>query len=189
MTGMSANDMATAAQALAAAVAAAAQNPADAIRLLSAMITTDSLPPAAADPIGLAVTDTAAACADLFRRTAVIALARAATTYQPASYDDALTIRDRVAALLEAEITIAGDAGEDDAYNALRSLRIAVIADLNARGADLAPIADFAPGQPRPSLALAVSLYRDAGRADELTLQANPVHPAFMPPAFKALAR
>jgi prophage DNA circulation protein len=40
-----------------------------------------------------------------------------------------------------------------------------------------------------PVLVLANRVYRDATRADELTTQIDPIHPAFCPKSFKALAQ
>jgi prophage DNA circulation protein len=85
-------------------------------------------------------------------------------------------------------MTVAGDQGDDETYEALSTLRAAVVADLNKRGAGLSSIKTFSVSAPMPSLALAARLYRDPTRADELVAQANPVHPAFMPTTFKALA-
>jgi prophage DNA circulation protein len=39
-----------------------------------------------------------------------------------------------------------------------------------------------------PAFVMAQLLYQNGARADELTARANPVHPAFMPLRFKALA-
>jgi prophage DNA circulation protein len=39
-----------------------------------------------------------------------------------------------------------------------------------------------------PALVLAHRIYDDAGRADQLVQQVQPVHPLFMPQSFQALA-
>ncbi len=181
-------DFAAAAQALTAGLLGATTDPADGIRLLADLA---EFTPSASTPQsqqGQAVAAMQTAVSDLCRRTAVVALARAATTYQPSSYDDAAEVRNRVCDLLDREITIAGDQGEDATYTALRELRVAVVQDLTARGANLAPIKTFAIGYPLPALVLANTFYRDAGRAEELVTHADPIHPAFMPTTFKALA-
>jgi prophage DNA circulation protein len=130
-----------------------------------------------------------AACGDMFRRAAIASVALASSTYQPTSSDDAASMRDQVSALLDAEIDIAGDQGEDDTYEALRTLRAAVVADLNKRGAGLSSIRTFDFAASMPVLVLANRIYRDATRADELTTQIDPIHPAFCPKSFKALAQ
>ena len=180
--------LATAVQGVAAAVLAVAIDPADALRL-AGLLATYAAPALYADSAyGRDQAAMAQATAALCRRAAVAAMARAATTYQPASSDDALAVRANVCGFLDAEITIAGDNGEDDAYTALKDLRTAVVQDLTTRGADLAPIKTFTVNAPLPALVLANRLYRDPSRADALVTQVNPIHPAFMPTTFKALA-
>lgn len=181
-------DLAASAQVAALSVLASCVSPRDAIRLLSELATFRPNAPTSDSAIGVSQATMQSACGDVFRRAALTMLARASSVYQPASYDDAVSVRDSVTMLIDAEITVAGDQGEDATYQALRSLRQAVIADLAARGASLAPIESFELNAPLPALTLAHQLYQDAGRADELAQQANPRHPAFMPTRFKALA-
>jgi prophage DNA circulation protein len=131
------------------------------------------------------------ASADLYRRVAVVAVCRAAARYQPSSYDDAVVVWTTVTGLLDAEIQIAGDQGEDATYNALRSLRAAVVQDLTARGADLSVLTTITSPRPMPALTLAQRVYRDASRAGELVTEAGPscIHPCFMPTSFRGLAQ
>ena len=126
----------------------------------------------------------AAAC----RRAAVVSLARASAAYQPISYQDAQTTLATVTAALDVEITAAGDAGQDDTYAALRTLRNAVVADLTARGATLPQVITAKFKQSLPALVTAQILYRDASRSDQLTREADPPHPAFMPTLMQVLA-
>ncbi len=191
--GLSANAAAenaygTAAQTLAAALAAACVDPASALRLLAQLADFQPVVDPSSAPIGAAVGEIADASGDLFRRAAIAVLAQASSTYQPSSYDDAAAVRTQVCALIEAEIDIAGDQGEDDVYASLRALRAAVSQDLTTRGADLATVATFTSNQPLPAPVWAQRLYRDPTRADQLVIQANPIHPAFMPTSFKALS-
>jgi prophage DNA circulation protein len=183
------DDLATAAQDLVAAVAAASVDPADALRLLDSLARFTPALPTTQSQIGQAMAAMQDTTGDLFRRAAVAQLARAATAYQPSSYDDAIRVRDLVCARIDAETTIAGDRGEDDVYAALRQLRQAVVQDLMARGASLAPIARFDAAAPQPADVLATRLYRDPTRAAALVKQADPVHPLFMPTSFRALSR
>ena len=175
-----------AAQSLAAAVKDAAVQPADAMRLLSVLAAPVPPDPATSSAIGSAMALVQQATGDVFRRAAVVALARASAAYQPTSVDDAAAVRDAVCALLDAEITIAGDQGQDATFNALREVRSAVSLDLATRGAGLASIIAVTSVQPVPAPVLAQRMYRTPGRADELVGQANPIHPAFMPTSFKA---
>ncbi len=182
------SDVATAAQALTAAILAAANDPRNAIAKLAllAQFTPDA--PMSASVVGVSMAQMQDASGDLFRRAAVVAMARASMAYQPVSSDDAASIRNIVCSALDAEITVAADQGEDASFGALRSLRAAVVEDLNMRGANLPPIAEIAVGQSLPATVLAQRLYRDPGRTDELVMEGAPVHPAFMPTTFKALS-
>jgi prophage DNA circulation protein len=172
---------ATAAQTLIATLAGNVADPADAIRLLTQLAQYAPPVTAASTPIGGLV-------GDLFRRLAVIALAQTTTSYQPSSQDDANAVRLSVAALISAEAQKAADQAEDAVFDALRALRTAVIQDMKARGANLAPITTFNPAANLPAVVLAYRYYRDATRADELVAQVNPVHPLFMPRSYQALA-
>lgn len=175
--------LASAAQSAVAASLASIADPADAIRLLSDLTLAVPAAGANAAPIGLAI-------GDLYRRGAAVALARAGTTYQPASYDDANAVRGVIVAVLDAEIQIAGDEAADASFNALRTLRLAVVKDLTARGATLAPIVTVRTPAPIPALVLAQRLYRDPARADQLVAEAGDacVNPLFMPTQLRALA-
>ncbi|BDC37761.1 DNA circularization protein [Paraburkholderia terrae] len=175
-------------QGVTSAVLAATNDPNDSIRLLSTLSTFVPDAGTTTSVIGTAMGDMQSACSDLFRRTSIGAVAQASSTYQPTSSDDAARVRDLVTDLIDVEMTVAGDQGEDETYEALSTLRAAVVADLNKRGAGLSSIKTFSLPSTLPSLALATRLYRDPTRADELVAQASPVHPAFMPTTFKALA-
>ncbi|TAM50232.1 MAG: multidrug DMT transporter [Paraburkholderia sp.] len=179
---------ATAAQGVASAVFAAAPAPADAIRLLTSLATFQPATPTTSSVIGVGMATMQSACGDLFRRAAIGSAALAASQYQPTSADDAAAMRDALAALIDSEIEVAGNQGEDGTYGALRSLRAAVVQDLNKRGAGLASVKTFSMKAGLPALVLAHRLYRDAGRADELVAQVDPIHPAFMPLSFRALS-
>lgn len=177
------------AQALMASVAAAAPDPYDAIRALgrAASYSTDDYN--SGTPVGLARAAIQQASDDLFQRAAACAMARASAAYQPTSAEDAAAIRDLVLATLDTIILAVADEGDDGTYDALRAVRAAVVQDLNARGANLPTVVTVALPAALPALTLAQRLYQDATRADQLVMQADPVHPAFMPVSFQALSR
>jgi len=181
-------EFATQAQAVAESVRAACVDPADAIRLLTKLAVSPAPDLTTGSPVGQAKADVQAACNDLFRRAAVGSLARASATYQPSSYDDAVRVRSLVADRLDDEILIAGDQGEDASYQALRTLRHAIVQDLTLRGANLATITTFTQPSPLPSIYLANKIYRDPARDDQLVRQVDPIHPLFMPTSFRALS-
>lgn len=186
--GTDANALSDAAQAVLAAFLAAVIDPAVQIALLIELLAFFPNDPTTFSPIGEAMAAIQTAAGALFRRTVLSALVRACAQYQPTSRDDAASLRDRVADLIDAEITVAGDSGDDASFSSLRSLRVALVVDLNSRGAGLPPMQVFNFAANLPSLAIAQQLYQDASRSDELVAEGNPPHPAFMPLSFSALA-
>lgn len=176
-------------QAVTAALATAIVNPGDATRLFGALASyTPNLviPGAGQTSAGQLVAQ--AAMGAIIRRAAIGAMARAVTTYQPSSYNDAVSVRSMVVEAIDAEMLVAGDAGDDASYGALRFLRQGVVALMSKSGANLAPLQSFSLKGSLPALALANRLYQDASRSDQLVQQVNPIHPAFMPTSFQALA-
>ncbi|WP_175786343.1 DNA circularization protein [Burkholderia cenocepacia] len=172
-----------------AAVAASANDPADAVRLVSGLVRYSPDDVVVPGQIGASMGVVQVATAALLRRYALAQLAVTLSSYQPSSQQDAATVLSNALDLYDAEIDIAGDSGDDDTFVALRSLRRAVYADLTARGADLATLATFSFNATLPSLVLAQRIYDDVTREPQLLQQIDPIHPAFCPIAFQALAK
>lgn len=172
-----------------AAVAASANDPADAVRLVSGLVQYSPEDVVVPGQIGASMGVVQVATAALLRRYALAQLAVTLSSYQPSSQQDAATVLSNALDLYDAEIDNAGDAGDDDTFVALRSLRRAVYADLTARGADLATLATFSFNATLPSLVLAQRIYDDVTREPQLLQQIDPIHPAFCPIAFQALAK
>ncbi|TCK39644.1 prophage DNA circulation protein [Paraburkholderia sp. BL8N3] len=179
---------AAATQAFVKSVAVSASDPADAIRMLTSMASYAPAGITSVSAIGSAMEAMQTACGALFRRAVIAQLAQVVSTYQPASQQDSQSVSASVTALIDAEIEIAGDAGDDSSYSAMRVLRQKVVADLQARSAGVAPATTFSFNAALPALALANRIYRDPTRADGLVQQADAVHPAFLPISFSALA-
>lgn len=179
---------ASCAQQLVTALAATAGDPADAIRLASDLAGFSPTGMFTSSVIGSAMSSMQTSCAALFRRSALAGVAQACSTYQPSSYDDAVSVMQGATSLIDAEIEVAGDAGDDESFAALRVLRNAVVQDLQARGADLAPLTTMTFNGTMPALVLAHRIYDDATRADQLVQQVQPIHPLFMPMTFQALS-
>lgn len=181
-------DLGVAVQGLISALASSATDPADAVTMISKMAQFQPAAVTTPGQVGASMLTMQVALSALFRRYALAQLAVTLTTYQPSSQNDAETVLSSATALFDSEITIAGDAGDDESYLALRTLRQSVIADLTSRAADLATISTFTFQASMPSLALAQRIYRDPTQEPTLVQQVNPVHPAFMPVSFAALA-
>jgi prophage DNA circulation protein len=165
-----------------------ANDPADQIQLLSQLAQYQPSVPTVSGNLGTATANLATAVGNVCRRAALVSLAKACAAYQPTSADDARTLSVNVSALFDAEIQVAADAGDTDAYTGLKALRAGVADDLAARGATLPVLTTVQTGAPMPALALAQKLYGDATRAVDLILRAQPAHPGFLPTSFKALA-
>ncbi|CAB3783309.1 hypothetical protein LMG28688_01621 [Paraburkholderia caffeinitolerans] len=176
------------AQAFAVALAATMASPSDAIRSLSTLASFSPSGTFTSSTIGVAMSTMQTAASALLRRAAFSQLALAVATWQPSSYDDAISMMSSVTDLLDAEIEIAADASDDNSFTALRATRTAVVDDLQTRGADLASLAAMTFNGSLPALVLAHRIYGDATRADQLVQQVAPVHPLFMPATFQALA-
>lgn len=181
-------DFVVAAQGLTASLSNAIVNPSDAVRLFGSLATYTPAGNANPGQLGAAEAIAKNATAALLRRAALGALARAVATYQPNSWNDAVSIRNTVTGYMDAEILIAGDTGDDSSYGALRALRQMTVGVLNQAGAGLPRLQRFTFNQSLPALALAERIYGDASRSDQLVAQAVPIHPAFMPVSFQALA-
>ena len=181
--------LAAALQAAVSAFAAAAASPEDAVRLLGNLVTW-AAPVTTTSTAGIGYWQTQAqnGTLNLIRRSCCLEMANSVSDYVPGSYADAAAMRVTVIGYLDAEITIAGDAGDDRSYEALRTVRAAVSADLSERGASLSPMVTVNRAMPLPSLVLAYQLYQDATRSDELVAEADPRNPAFMPLSFLAEA-
>ena len=175
---------------LAQALFAATSDPADAVRLLLPLTRWLAPPLAGAGgPLSVEAQTAQDALASNLRCAACAALAQASALYQPASYQDAQSLRATVCGALDAEATRCADAGRDTSYQALRDLRAAVALDLAVRGANLASLVEVETLVPMPSLAEAWTLYQDTSREPQLVASADPPHPLFMPLSFPALAR
>ena len=176
-----ATDVAANIVAMVQALAAACADPADAIRLLERLIGFSTDWPAAS--VGISVAFSA-----MVRRAACASLVTASAQYQPTSSDDAAAQILGIGGTIINEAEIAADSGDDRSFKALRAARAAVVDDLRSRGATLPQVKLFDPGVSEPALTLAQRYYRDPARADQLVVQANPVHPLFMPSTYSALA-
>lgn len=179
-------DLADAVQLLAAAVLTSTDDPAEQARLLAALAGYAPAAQAGGGVVGASILAVRGATAALCRRAALAALARASTAAAPPTYDDGAALRDLVCGLLAAEELVAADAAESDVAAALRALRLAVYADLSARVADLPRLRTITSNAALPALVQANRLYGDAGRADDLVAQAEPVNPLFMPREYRA---
>lgn len=124
-----------------------------------------------------------AALVALVGQSASMVRARAISRIVFESSSDAAAIRDEIAAELSAAIVVASDSFADEQAAALRSLRTAVIRDLDARSARLpARVVYRVPAQV-PAIVIAQRLYGDVGRELEIVARnrAYMRHPGRVP--------
>lgn len=176
-------DVPTGVQALVQAVQAANSDPAAAIQACLALANF----PAVALP-STEQTLANAAVAALTRRMALGAAVQSSAAYVPVSQQDAANIRDEIASPVEAEMLIAGDAGDDPSYFAMQGLLSSLVADMSARGAALPQSVEVTFAGALPALVMAQQLYQDGTRESQLVQEADPVSPLFMPRSFQALS-
>lgn len=118
-----------------------------------------------------------AAVQALVRRASLVEAAKASAQVAYVSREEAIAVRDNLAARLEIE----AETAPDPVYFALTDLRVAVVNDIQTRAADLARLVQFTPGATAPAIVLAYRLYEDPERADEITTRNKIRHPGFVP--------
>lgn len=116
-------------------------------------------------------------------------MAAVAADYAPSSYDDAITMLNRVCDTMDTVLLLAADAGNDDDYNNLLETRNSLVDTFTLKGATLSALTQVSMNTSMPALTLANRLYQDGSRGDELIQTVQPRHPAFMPLTFRALRK
>lgn len=104
--------------------------------------------------------------------------ARNSSQVEFTGYTEAVAVREQLAEQLD---VLAETAGNDLVYEALVTLRAAVVRDITARGADLARTTTVTPLVTQPALVLAYALYEDASRDQEIIARNTVRHPGFVP--------
>ncbi|MDO8933776.1 MAG: DNA circularization N-terminal domain-containing protein [Rhodocyclaceae bacterium] len=163
-------------------------SPLDALRALSGFFSYSSTRPPVplTTPSRLAQAANVAAVESLVRRAAIIESARAVTAVDFAataasdrvSYQEAVALRESLADALESEAAAAPAA----TYNALTDLRVAVVRDITARGADLPRLSTITTPSTLPALVVSYRAFGDARRADEIVARNAGIvrHPGFV---------
>lgn len=137
------------------------------------------IPPATASRAQEALCQTA-----LIRLTCQLAgveAARAAAGMTFDSYDEATAVRTELCDQLDVLMTAAADAGDDGAFQALQTVRLAAAADITARGGSLARLTTIQLATPQPALVVAFRLYGDAALGDDVAARNAIPNPGFLP--------
>lgn len=152
---------------------------------------------AAETPLEVAVASNRGAFGAGVRRAILSEIGAQASGLSFASYDDAASLRERLADAFDAEIDTAGDpaaaGGRDDrARVALQDLRSTALQAISAAGANKARLVPYAVPLPRPARVLAQLFYGGASdieaRGRELASRTGAVHPAFLPASGERLS-
>jgi len=170
------------------ALRALVADPALQVQLLAQLAAYEPAPFASSAPIGAAIATAETAAGTLCRRAALVSIALACAAYSPTSSNEAEALRQQVAALFADEILIAADGRDAATFQAVRKLRTQVLQDLASRASQLPALVSVTRNEPLPAPVLGQQLYADGSRAPDLIRRANPIHPAFMPVTFEALA-
>lgn len=120
---------------------------------------------------------------------AASALAMVSGQSEPQKSSDAAKNQRLVCDSLTHAMTVAGDLALDDIYQELLDWQRRVITHFTGQGSERGGLAAYNLPTVLPALSIANRLYQDAGRSDELVMELNPRHPAFMPTQFKALKK
>lgn len=115
---------------------------------------------------------------NLVKRGALIEACRASSQVDYDTYSDAIRTRDML--LTELDVQMLADGMADAVYLSLADLRVAIVNDIRARGADLSRINTHVPTETQPALVIAHDLYGDAGRDGEIVMRNAIRHPGFV---------
>jgi prophage DNA circulation protein len=125
---------------------------------------------------------------DLVRRTAVVEAARASSQMTFGSYNEAQATQAALTDALDAELisnTLMPDGTtvplDDDVYDVLLDLRVAVVRDISTRGANLAKLTTVTLQSTMPSLVAAYRIFGDCTMESDLVDRNNIVRPGFVP--------
>jgi prophage DNA circulation protein len=113
----------------------------------------------------------------LVRRGAIAQAARLAPLETYDSYEDAVGVRDQIAAALDEQLETAGD----EAFSALQQLRADLVRSVPGEESDLARLVSYTPPASAPSLALAYRLYGSLDLESDLLARNHVQHPCFVP--------
>lgn len=124
-----------------------------------------------------------AALVQIVNLTAAAEVTRAIASISFASYDEAASIRDRVADQMDRLALRQADAGDDAGSDAYDQLRQSVVRDVTARGGSLARVQTFTPARTEPAIVIAHRLYGPAEldtRVADVVARNAIAHPGFV---------
>ncbi|ROR49951.1 UNVERIFIED_ORG: prophage DNA circulation protein [Providencia alcalifaciens] len=117
------------------------------------------------------------------------AVAVLSTYTLPSSSNEAASQQRDVCDVIDHALTQVGDLGIDDVYQLLNEMRSAVVTQYIHKGSEKGQLTQYTLPTTLSVLHVANRLYQSADRSDELVMEVEPRHPAFMPIKFKALKK
>lgn len=101
------------------------------------------------------------------------------------SYNEMMETRDRTVELLDNEML--SESTSDELFQTLRDAATAVSKDLSERAQNKGQLYDYDAGTVMPACVVAMELYGDATRADEIVVRNGVAHPGYCPNVLKVL--
>lgn len=117
----------------------------------------------------------------LVRSQALTAMAESASDIAFPSYNDAVAVRDRLAAAIEAEILTLGDTDYDNAIIALDAIRADMVSDITARSATLRRVKTIQRNETMPAVVLAYELFGNTEQEADIIARNKIIRPNSVP--------
>jgi len=98
------------------------------------------------------------------------------------SLDDAIRVRDQVAAQINTRMLIETSTGpiDDEVFKSMHGLRAAIANDISIRAADLKRLVKYTPIETKAAVLIAYDIYGDPGREAEIVARNKIRHPGFV---------
>lgn len=119
---------------------------------------------------------------NLIRHCSLCEMIRITSTFEFASRQDAIEIRDFVDSYIVPRLLVLADDGDDDPYLALNKARAAMIKDVNTRAATLKNKKYITTNDTVPCIVFAYDQYEDATQDTDVIRRNRIRNPVFIPP-------
>jgi prophage DNA circulation protein len=123
-----------------------------------------------------------------YQYVVLISIGMAVSEFQPTSQNQTNELVQTLGPLFDSAIDTAGNAEDDNTFNALLDLKSAVITDLQQRGLVLPELITITTQTNLPACVIAWNQYGDANREADILARVNPPDPDRMPLTFQILS-
>ncbi|HVJ53447.1 MAG TPA: DNA circularization N-terminal domain-containing protein [Aliidongia sp.] len=137
-----------------------------------------AMPPAQPGTADAQVTTNAFALYDVMRQQAIVEAAGALSAFPFSTGDQAQTMSGQLTSAIDNELATVTD---DNVFDAMRALRIAIIQDVAARSAGLPDTVSMTLQASLPAVVLAFRLYGDPSQAADIIARNDIRNPMFLP--------